>query len=894
MNNNWHKKEKPLLGLTGLGGGVDGLAVVGAASKPYVDDVFSTYLYTGDSSARSFSTGTDMSKGGFTFIKSRSNTLNGNIFSSDLVNGSGTYGCLQTTDTDAAGYSNTGSNAMLTAFNNDGFSLGADGATWRVNKDGYTYGGWSFAKKEGFCDIVTYTGNGSNRLIDHSLGSVPGMMIVKCTSEARDWVVWHRNLATAANYASGYTSGDYYLKLNEYDARSSIDTNVWDRIDPTATQFKVGTSDFTNKDGETYIAYIFAGSESASISNCVDCDGSGDYLSINSSDFDFGTGDFTVEGWFKKRDTSQGGFFQFSTSTGGLGGGDGPAVAWTGNEWQVYGGSPATPTSTQPALKTNTWFHLALVRRSTTLYLYVDGVLATSNTNSDGCDGKSWLAIGGYYNINFLHYGWISNFRVVKGTAVYTDSFKPELKPLENISGTILLCCNQSTTTGSTITPATITANGNPTASKDSPNFNDADSFKFGENEDQTIISCGNYTGTGSPGVTIPLGFEPQLVLIKNTSRAVTNWALFDSMRGIPTGADDYVLAPNSSQADAAPVDLMTLSGLGFTIETTSHDDTNQNGDNYVYMAIRRPDGLVGKPASAGTDVFTMDVAGSTSPAFDSGFPVDFALVKNPSTTDSWDVAARLIQDRNLKPTNAAQSTYTSNKFDYNSSWLDSTSYNGIQSWMWKRGQGFDFITYTGNGVAGRQILHSMNQAPEMIWIKSRNLSGNNGDWIVGHKDLNGGSSPWNYYLVLNKNQEEYSDVNPFNNSAPTAGSFELDSWDRVNAANDVYVAILFSSVTGISKVGSYAGSGSTQTITTGFQPRFIIVRPRDNSLPWYTLDTTRGWASGNDEYLRLNTTDAQVGTMDWGEPTATGFTMAGSAAANNESGLNYIYYAHA
>ena len=105
---------------------------------------------------------------------------------------------------------------------------------------------------------------------------------------------------------------------------------------------------------------------------------------------------------------------------------------------------------------------------------------------------------------------------------------------------------------------------------------------------------------------------------------------------------------------------------------------------------------------------------------------------------------------------------------------------------------------------------------------------------------------------------------------------------------------MLFSSVTGISKVGSYAGSGSTQTITTGFQPRFLIVRPRDNSLPWYTLDTTRGWASGNDEYLRLNTTDAQVGTMDWGEPTATGFTMAGSAAANNESGLNYIYYAHA
>ena len=44
MNNNWHKKEKPLLGLTGLGGRVDGLSVVGAAAKTYVDEGFSIHL----------------------------------------------------------------------------------------------------------------------------------------------------------------------------------------------------------------------------------------------------------------------------------------------------------------------------------------------------------------------------------------------------------------------------------------------------------------------------------------------------------------------------------------------------------------------------------------------------------------------------------------------------------------------------------------------------------------------------------------------------------------------------------------------------------------------------------------------------------------------------------
>ena len=67
MNNNWYKKEKPILGLTGLGGGVDGLAVVGAAAKTYIDDVFSSYVYIGDgTNSHQIVNGIDLSsKGGF-------------------------------------------------------------------------------------------------------------------------------------------------------------------------------------------------------------------------------------------------------------------------------------------------------------------------------------------------------------------------------------------------------------------------------------------------------------------------------------------------------------------------------------------------------------------------------------------------------------------------------------------------------------------------------------------------------------------------------------------------------------------------------------------------------------------------------------------------------------
>ena len=73
MNNNWHKKEKPLLGLTGLGGGVDGLAVVGAAAKTYIDDVFSTYLWEGNNTiGRDIVNNIDIAdKGGMVWAKKR-------------------------------------------------------------------------------------------------------------------------------------------------------------------------------------------------------------------------------------------------------------------------------------------------------------------------------------------------------------------------------------------------------------------------------------------------------------------------------------------------------------------------------------------------------------------------------------------------------------------------------------------------------------------------------------------------------------------------------------------------------------------------------------------------------------------------------------------------------
>ena len=117
-------------------------------------------------------------------------------------------------------------------------------------------------------------------------------------------------------------------------------------------------------------------------------------------------------------------------------------------------------------------------------------------------------------------------------------------------------------------------------------------------------------------------------------------------------------------------------------------------------------------------------------------------------------------------------------------------------------------------------------------------------------------------------------------------------SRERRGAAS--FFALLFSSVPGISKLGSFSGSSSSQTITCGFQPRFLIIKNRTNANSWFVLDTLRGWGSGNDNFLLLDTQSPQDGNYDIGAPTSTGFTLTGGNSHTNANGNNYIYYAHA
>ena len=857
---------------------------VGAKSKTYIDDLFNTDLWIGDGATHQVVNNINLSSGGgMVWMKSRSHANNHLL--ADTVRGSNK---VIFPDSNAVEQTSTG---YFTSFNSNGFTTGDSDY---VHESGKEMAGWTFKKSKGFFDVVSYNGTGSAQTIAHSLGSVPGMIMIKRTgsSTTGHWIVYHREL----------TSNAVYLALNQ--AWTEGNTDYWNSTAPTSTHFSIKDQDNVNADGGTYIAYLFAGGEStADTARSVAFDGDTDELVLgNTNDFDFGANDFTIECWVKPNSIAYTSYYKRIWSFGSADNNsmtlnvanDGTIEFRINNSQQI-----STDTN---SLQIGGWSHLALVRHSNKIKLYLNGIqvgstysyTSTIDWSQSGEDLYIGTQIG---NDSSSWNGKISNFRVVKGTAVYTTAFLPSTTPLTNISNTVLLCCNNSSITDATVKPGAISSAGNPTASIDSP-FDDPAGFKFGENEDQNLIKCGSFIGGGSDYREVYVGFEPQWILLKNAD-ASTDWKLFDCMRGLSTDAgDDAILDANENVTEISQgANALSITPTGFK-PVNSSGQYNGDGEKIIYIAIRRPDGYVGKLAEAGTDVFAMDTgSGNTAlPNYDSNFPVDFALSRQPASAENWLTHARLTSTNYLRTdTTGAESSWQNFVFDSNVGWAKGGYSSSYQSWMWKRHAGFDVVTYKGDGTAGRQIRHNLNKVPEMIWTKKRD---DTEDWIVYHKDLNGGTNPANWFLTLNLHNAQGEQGIYWNNTVPTSVAVTVGSSNRVNNNNSKYISMLFASVEGISKVGSFTGSSSDVTITTGFQPRFVVIKSTSQDYPWMVLDSVRGWGSsddsGDDPYLRFNQTDAQV-NYDNGYKTSTGFVVdAGSAFVNNGSSSTYIYYAHA
>ena len=371
------KKQSPILGLTGMGGGVGSNLGGSLAEKTYVDEVFSTQLYTGNNAARTINNGIDLSdKGGLVWTKSRSTGWWGPMV--DTVRGKD-YTLTSSSGGAQAQYATTSGNEGITSFNSNGYSLGADGSTGVFNySSSLTYASWTFRQQKGYFDIVTFQQSGSDsqttpQVVPHNLGVAPGMILLKKTNGDRDWFVYHRDLGK-----------DYWIKFNENGVAVN-ENNSWGTTTPDANNFGY-MSGYIGGGGSSaqFVAYLFGGGSSTAAgahsvfwpaaSGTVRRILCGD-ASNTTADFNFGTGDLTIECWIKCSTTQ--GTYPRVVAIGPQWATDMAAIQWdhdnTANKVSFYCYNHSSDPST-PLLKSLTkgfnndgqWHHVAVTRNGNT------------------------------------------------------------------------------------------------------------------------------------------------------------------------------------------------------------------------------------------------------------------------------------------------------------------------------------------------------------------------------------------------------------------------------------------------------------------------------------------------------------------------------------------------
>ena len=405
----------------------------------------------------------------------------------------------------------------------------------------------------------------------------------------------------------------------------------------------------------------------------------------------------------------------------------------------------------------------------------------------------------------------------------------------------------------------------------------------FGLTGTDNVISCGSFTTDGSANATVNLGYEPQWVMWKS-STASDQWQISDTMRGWSNSSGGRVwLRANAADAE-------TVGSNGFPTSTGFEARGLSASQTYIYIAIRR--GPMKVPTDA-TKVFKPDYAWNTDPNILGylGQPSDaFWLGYLGGNAVNVNTRTRLVGGNRLSTssTNAEvtdSTSYWDSQLGFKSGGSRDTS---LITWNWKRAPGFfDVVCYTGTGSA-TTFSHNLGVVPQLIIFKMRSATR---AWPV-YDATNGNSG---YSVLSSDSAWAGPDASVFNNTSPTSSVFTVNTSTLVNGSGSTYVAYLFASCPGVSKVGSYTGNGSNQTINCGFTggARFVMIKRTDSTGDWYVWDTARGIVSGNDPRLSLNSTAAEVTTDDSVDTDSTGFVVNQLSATNiNVNAATYIFLA--
>ncbi len=207
---------------------------------------------------------------------------------------------------------------------------------------------------------------------------------------------------------------------------------------------------------------------------------------------------------------------------------------------------------------------------------------------------------------------------------------------------------------------------------------------------------------------------------------------------------------------------------------------------------------------------------------------------------------------------------------------------------------GFSIVGWTSPGSGSNTIGHGLSSPPEMIITKTRTASIAY-NWNTYHVGTHP-TSPQSYFVALNSTAARGSSSTAWDNTAPTASVFSVNSTATVGASGDAMIAYCFHSVPQYSKCGVYTGNGSTDGtfVHCGFRPAWVMVKSYDNTRSWTIFDNKRTPINEMDGHIHASSSVAEQTGTDEIDFLSNGFKFRSGDADSNYSNFNYIFLAFA
>ena len=415
----------------------------------------------------------------------------------------------------------------------------------------------------------------------------------------------------------------------------------------------------------------------------------------------------------------------------------------------------------------------------------------------------------------------------------------------------------------------------------------------------------GSYTGNGSTtGPIVETGFEPAFLMVKGSSNS-GGWLMFDNKRNTTNPRTKILYADSStSETTNSNIKVDFLSN-GFQLVGTD-SDYNGSGRTYIYMAFAADPDTEAPTVAKSFSTVAYTGTGSSQSITGLGFQPNFVWLKSRSfgdnhyLQDSVRGATRRIHS-NLTVAEQSPDPTRFTSLDSDGFTLGGdASVNGngedFVAWAFKADDneptintegtidtlvsananaGFSIVNWTGGSSGTATTGHGLSASPELIIQRPVNATS---DWFIWHKDLTSGNS-----LRFTTAAES------------TAIAFTVNSSVfYTNWTNTSYnwIAYCFHSVAGYSKIGSYTGTGTTNSITgLGFQPDWLMIKRATggSSNGWVICDSVRGVGVN----LRADTSGAEADESAYTTSfDSDGFTLAQAGGNTNVSGSTYIYMA--